>query len=54
MKKMKTYSGSPHLTVQLDDGPHTYGYELSLTEEPDLERDERRCCAACLQCDEEG
>lgn len=54
LKKMQTYSWSPHLTVQFDGGPHTQGYELSLTKEPDLEKDERRCCAACLQRDEEG
>lgn len=40
--------------LQLDDGPHTQRYELSLTKVQDPERNEVECCAACLQCDEEG
>lgn len=40
--------------LQLGGGPHTQSYELNLTKEQDLERNERGCCAACLQCNEEG
>lgn len=40
--------------LQLDDGPHTQRYELCLTKEQDLERNEVECSVACLQCDEEG
>lgn len=34
-------------------GPHTQGYEFSLREEWELERNEREYCAACLWRDEE-
>lgn len=40
--------------LQLDDGPHTQRYELCLTKEQDLERNEVECSVACHQCDEEG